>query len=1013
MIEDTLNGAARVQQQAIENPILNNPYSEPALYYSTNDAGELDYQSVVEGRRPFVPDIPPVPVKQGPQKSLIGLEASAQAFQSHLINRLRVEVGSWRRAGYPETTRTTRELLTFWFENAERIDQHKLFFAQREAVETAVWLNEVAERSNSGTTLLRLLAETKASISKEPVLQLPRIAFKMATGTGKTVVMAMLILYHFANRREARNDPRFADNFLIVTPGITIKERLNVLFVDIQGQPSFKRDYYHIRRLVPPSLEQSLGELNTRIVVTNFHAFEPKVLSGNKRSPFDGKLDESGKKRIETESPALLIRRLLPFKQGTRLLVINDEAHHCYLPKAGAKGDTEEKEENERAAVWYTGLLETAKRFKVSTVYDLSATPYFLSGSGYDAYSLFPWVVTDFGLIEAIESGLVKIPYLPESDPTQNLDMPVLRNLYEHVRDSLPKRNKSTLDPNRPPEIPALLKGAFDQLYSHYREELARGRAARRRQQDFFTPDPVFIVVCNNTSVSSEVFRYIAGYEIEPEDGGAEVVNGAFELFDNFDAASKKPKAKPPSILIDSTALEESDQIDEQFKRIFAPEIERFKRDYCDVHKISAESITDGRILREVVNSVGKPGELGSHVRCVVSVSMLTEGWDANTVTHVMGIRAFGSQLLCEQVAGRALRRVDYTLGADGKLSPEYAMIAGIPFTFFKGGANAVADTKPTWAIRALPERQELYEITFPSLDGYRIESTNSRIEADFSQIDNYEIDGSRYPSHTVMASPVSPDTVKLTLEQVKAKRPSELVYLLVQHLIRKYHVDTDGNRQFHLFGQLKPIVEQWYESKVHCIGTAFKNMLFYEDPDSMAAHIHKAITAAHAGKEVVLPIFNYYNRVGSTRYANGLTTRPVFATRKSHVNYVVADTESWEQIAAKTLEELEGVLSYVKNAYIGFTIPYVAEGKREARYYPDFIARCRTATGEIINLIIEITGMNKDKADKRHYLEHYWLPAVNGVRERYGWDAWAFVEIANDIRDIRNQLVAKIGEIR
>jgi type III restriction enzyme len=997
-------------------PILNGPYDEPTSHYATNEAGELDYENVVDGRRPFIPDIPPVPVGQGPQKSLLDSESLSEQYMSHLINITRREVGAWRNAGYPDTTRITRELLRFWFENPERADFQKLFFAQREAVETAVWLNEVADRSNPGQNVLRMIEEGRGIVSKDPSLSLPRIAFKMATGTGKTVVMAMLILYHFFNRREYRSDTRFIDNFLIVTPGITIKDRLGVLYVDVEGSASFKRDYYHQRGLVPPEYEQILCELNTKLVITNYHTFEPKTLQGNKKSPFDGKVDfATGKRQSETEDPALTLKRILPFKQGTRLLVINDEAHHCYLPKQNGKGDAEEKEENARAAIWYSGLLEVSKRYKVSNVYDLSATPYFLSGSGYDAYALFPWAVTDFGLIEAIESGLVKIPYLPESDPTQNLDMPVLRDLYEHISGKLPKKNKSALEQNKHPEIPALLKSALDQLFSHYEKEYKRLRRDKKTQGDFFTPDPVFIVVCNNTSVSSEVYRYIAGYKIENDDGTVSVVNGVFDLFDNFDKGSQQAKTKPPTLLIDSSALEESEQIDDAFMKVFAPEIERFKRDYCGLHHVSAETITEAQILREVVNTVGKPNELGSHIRCVVSVSMLTEGWDANTVTHVMGIRAFGSQLLCEQVAGRALRRVDYSLGADGKFSPEYAMIVGIPFTFFKGGQTTSSDPKPSYQVRALPERQEAYEIEFPNVDGYRIESTQDRIVADFSGIENYEVDGSKYPPETVMASPVSPDKVTLTLEQVKQRRPQELIYLLSQRMIRKYYMDTDGNRQFHLFGQIKTIVEEWYDKKVYCIGTAFKNMLFYEDPDAICAHIHKGIKAAMKGKETILPIFNYYNRAGSTKYTNGITTKNVWPTTHSHINYVVADTDSWEQIAAKTLEELADagkVQSYAKNAFLGFTIPYISEGKKEARYYPDFIIRCAGSSGKRVNLILEVTGMNRDKADKKHYVENYWLPAVNAVREKYGWDEWAFLEVANDIRDIRNQILAKIDSV-
>ena len=422
-----------------KNPILNSPYDEPLLHYHTNEKGELDYEKIVNGRRYFVPDINVIPTRQGPQKELFEINDFAEEYGTHLVNLLRKEIEDWREGGYPNTTRVTRELLTFWFKNPERYAIKKLFFAQQEAIETAIWLNEVASRSNPGQNILNKLTAAQKAISTDPHQQLPRIAFKMATGTGKTVVMASLIVYHFFNRQEYRQDVRFADNFLVVAPGITIKDRLGVLFVDKKAKNKQDReDYYAIRDLVPRNLEPQLPNLNSKIVITNYHSFEARNLKGNKKSPFDGKIagyDDKGKpiKQVAKEDILQMVKRVLgKFKMGTRLLVLNDEAHHCYLPKQKGKTEDTEGDENAKAAIWFSGLTEVSQKFKLTSVYDLSATPYYLKGSGYQAYSLFGWVVSDFGLIEAIESGLVKIPFLPESDNTQELDMPVLRNLYEH-----------------------------------------------------------------------------------------------------------------------------------------------------------------------------------------------------------------------------------------------------------------------------------------------------------------------------------------------------------------------------------------------------------------------------------------------------------------------------------------------------------------------------------------------------------------------------------------------------
>jgi len=880
------------------NPILNNPYLEPILHYDTDSESSLDYTSIRKGRRIFKADSAVIPTGQ---KEVFEWNEDAEEYLTHIINLCRKEIGLWRTANYPNTTRVTKELLTFWFNNPERLVTKKLFFAQQEAVETAIWINEVAEKSNAGQHILNLLRNGQHTVSDDAADQLPRIAFKMATGSGKTVVMACLICYHYFNRQEYRNDTRFADYFLIVAPGVTIKSRLGVLFVDTKNKnPKDIEDYYRVRGLIPANMEHRLENLNARLVITNYHTFEPKILQGNKRSPFDGKVNLEGKK-IDTgnkEDFAQVVKRTLAkFKAGSRVLILNDEAHHCYLPKSKSKTtDNEEADENARAAVWFSGIREIAKKIKLQSVYDLSATPYYLTGSGYTPYSLFPWVVSDFGLIEAIESGLVKIPFLPESDNTQELTMPVLRNLYDHVKDELPKKGQRTqkkdaaAEGNKfielPPRLPSLVKGALDQFYNHYVEYYNGIRKIREEKTNIFSAPPVFIAVCNNTGVSKEVYKYIAGYEYQDADGNTITVPGAKELFSNYDPATNKPLRRPPTLLIDSDALENGEQINEDFKKIFSSEIEEFKKAYARIHgQGSTDKISDAEILREVVNTVGQQGKLGSHIRCVVSVSMLTEGWDANTVTHIMGLRAFGSQLLCEQVAGRALRRMNYFLQGydkDGnptsdkrkivieKFPPEYAHIIGVPFKMFKGGKS-------------------------------------------------------------------EPPPVDLT-------------------------------------------------------------------------HIARGINPQLNTTEHIRPVFNYYNKFSSTKYVNGNTVKDVYPTEKSHVNYVVMDSD-WEGICAKTLEEIETVECYVKNQFLGFAIPYTKDGK-DRQYFTDFIARVKSKDGSMKNLMIEISGMSKDKVEKKWFVENRWIPAVNALKEKYEYPEWHFIEVANDIRNIKNQLIEKIQNI-
>ncbi len=1035
-----------------ENPILNNPYEEPSRHYATNPEGELDYSRPVKGRRPFNPEIQTIPVRQGAQADLMELnDAPAPGQVSHVVNLLRREMSAWRAASYPQTTRITRQLLQFWFLNPGRDMTQRLFFAQREAIETAIWLNEVAEKSNVGQHILRQLGEAQ-KVSASPENNLPRVAFKMATGAGKTVVMGALIAWHYFNRREYRNDVRFADNFLIVAPGITIRDRLSVLRVDTRlGVDA--QDYYHVRYLVPESWRKDMPELNKRIVITNYHAFEPKTLQGNKRSPFDGKIQADGKKQEATEDYSQAIGRLLGgFRPGSRLLIINDEAHHCYLPREDerkAEGEDAD-EENRRAALWFNGLVRITQRFKVRSIYDLSATPYYLTGSGYDPYTLFGWVVSDFGLIEAVESGLVKIPFLPSRDDTQDVDLPVLRNLYENIKEGLPKAGRKTRKARaraegkafveEPPRLPPTLQAALKQFYEHYKEQYENRRhsaaAARTDQLSLEDSPPVFIVVCNNCSVSKEVYKYLAGYETpaENESGPPQAVCGRFDLFSNYEPATNQPRGKPPTLLIDSDALENSEQVDEGFKRVFAPEIARFKQEHARAHgQGAAAQIADSALLREVVNTVGKRNCLGAHIRCVVSVSMLTEGWDANTVTHICGIRKFGSQLLCEQVAGRALRRQSYYLQgydkngeptadkrriASWKFPPEYAHIIGVPFKLFKGGKTVPPPPKAAQPIFAMPERAGQCEITFPNVEGYRLEYAEGPLMADFSQVPDYEFDGSKMPTKTIMVTAVSKEEVLLSVESILATREQQIIYGITKDLMRGHFSDDAGNPQFHRFHALCQIVAQWYRTKVRVLGRSpeWKKLLYFLHPQPLVAHVARGIKTGAPGQECIRPILNYYNPAGSSRFVHGQTSRDIYPTRHSHVNAVVVDS-GWEGKAAKVLDDLadEGhVNCWVKNAFLDFRVPYTDNAGEQRDYLPDFIVNCRLAGGRCANIVVEITGFDRDKEAKRWTVVNRWLPAVNRIRDKHKWDKWDFLELDEQraVADFRNILLARLREL-
>ena len=989
-------------QASDENPVLNNPYEEPLYYYDTDMNGNIDYQTVIQGRRPFGYDVNIVP-KRGQQAIFSQGDFLPVDPNAAFINEIRQQVKSWRQQGYPRASRITRELLQFWFENKERRANLRLFFCQREAVETAIWLNEIAERDpNIGNYILNQLSEHRHTVSKDDNYVLPRTAFKMATGTGKTVVMAMLILYNYLNKRANPMDTHYADHFLLCAPGITIRDRLSVLQLDYnQRSNNFERtDYYHQRGLIPQQFEKELGGLNASISIVNYQQFMPRVFSGKHASPMDGKMvyrDGQPVQQKETEDFSVLLRRILEKGvKGKRIVVINDEAHHCYLPlQAKDKLDEDErsdvKQENETAMVWYEGLRQMKLLgYKLQHVYDLSATPYYLKGSGYPEYSLFPWVVSDFGLVDAIESGLVKIPFLPAYDNTPDLDEPKLRNIYQSIKDNLPKRGMraqkkkdkdegkdTALAAVQPPNLPTLLNTALEQFVNDYDRGL---RQSYEAMGTLYSAPPVLIVVCNNTTVSHEVYRDLAGYQDGVnDDGEPRYRHGRFEVFSNYDTMGL-PKEKFPTLLIDSSALDEaSATIDESFKRAYAKEIEDFKTEFVNAGRGNRESVTDADILREVVNTVGKPSKLGGDIKCVVSVSMLTEGWDANTVTHVCGIRAFGSQLLCEQVVGRALRRQSYDLilydARTGREIPRRDL-----YKYHK--ENIVEKFPPEYArIIGVP--------------------------ADYSGLPKFRLDFNKIPTETVLQTIVNGDQ-KMLKTDYRELRDAQVIYYFAHLMIREFYTSREHGQQFQRFPDIKRIVEPWYQEQLEVVGgdgsMEQKRLVMLWNYKAVLDNINEGIHQANSDHEEITAVLNYYNPEGSTAHVYRPTNKTVYPTQKSHVNFVIAEPDSWQEIAAKTLDGMDCVEAWVKNTYLGFRIPYtVADETKE--YQPTFIVRTKN-----VNLIVECQDFDGDnsgnKDAKRHYLKDYWIPAANNLKT---FGEWRLLEV-RDIDQLEEQIKGNVN---
>ena len=969
-----------MSQVVIENPVINSPYHEPARHFRFGDEGITD--DIVDGRRSssyFVPIARPR--KRGGQLAFETEWIQERIQENKLINEIRGRVGLWRQGGYLGVTPTTARLLAYWT-NPDR--EKKLFFCQIEALETIIYLTEVAPKS-SDAWIENALRE--ANDQSNPGL--PRVAMKMATGSGKTVVMAMLIAWHTLNKAAYPQDPRFANTFLIVAPGITIRDRLRVLW------PNDPQNYYRQRDILPAHEMEQLGQ--AKIIITNFHAF------GLREKIAAGKLTKSilaeGATSAFTETPDQMVRRVCR-ELGTKknIIVINDEAHHCYRRKPDGEevkltGEErlEAQRRDEEARVWISGLEAVKAKLGLKAIYDLSATPFFLRGSGYAEGTLFPWVVSDFSLIDAIEAGIVKVPRVPVADDSMTGEQPTYRDLWLRIREDLPRKGRKTEAVGGEPKLPLELQGALHSLYSNYEKYYRLWEQNTEARARGITP-PVFIVVCNNTNVSKLVFDYIAGWE-KPIGDRTVVQAGQLPIFRNDDGNGGWLQ-RPNTILVDSQQLESGEAMSDDFKAIAAREIDEFKAEYrVRFPGRDAEDLTDEDLLREVMNTVGKAGKLGEQVRCVVSVSMLTEGWDAQTVTHILGVRAFGTQLLCEQVVGRALRRMSYATNAEGRFDPEYAEVYGVPFSFIPTSGSS-PDPKPgpmPTRVRAL-ENRIACEITFPRLLGYRYDIAGERLTATFTPESHLALSTARHSNRNGECRPLSARSENHTLDDLKRRRPNEIAFLLAKLTLEKYFRDDDGNDKPWLFPQLLAITKRWLAECVTLKDHTFPQLLLLIEPAHDAAdRIYKAIVAATDGtastegdheSAPLRPILRPYDTVGSTRYVDFDTTRPVYATRadKCHISHVVADTGSWEQKLAQALEEMPEVVRYVKNHNLGFTIPYTLNGE-EHQYTPDFIACVDDGHGpdDLLNLLIEVSGeAKKDKAAKVATARTLWVPAVN-----------------------------------
>ncbi|MDG3006087.1 BPTD_3080 family restriction endonuclease [Paludisphaera mucosa] len=996
-----------------DHPILNSPYACPQRHWELDDQGQPT-QEIIEKRRraEFITPIPrPKKRKKGSgQQNFVfdegkGLSTQEQQYDpTSIINAVRAQVEVWRswpKPGEWQVTPETARLLQYWRD--PDFAGLRPFFCQVEAVETAIWLTEVAPHSKSGKQLL----ESLGSANRDANPELFRIALKLATGAGKTTVMAMLMAWQTINAVRRPGTRNFTRGFLVVAPGLTIKDRLRVLL------PNDPDNYYTTRMLVPTDMLDDM--VRAKIVITNYHAFKLRErieLSSGGRALLQGR----GEALDTLESEGQMIQRVMPDLMGLKnVLVLNDEAHHCYREKPQDEDDEDlqgdEKKEaqknNEAARLWISGLEAVNRKLGVSRIVDLSATPFFLRGSGYAEGTLFPWTASDFSLMDAIECGIVKLPRVPVAENIPGNEMPVYRDLWKNIQKHMPKKGRGKGETLDPLELPTRLQTALQALYGHYEKTF------KLWEQKAIKVPPCFIIVCQNTAISKLVYDFISGFQRRKADGTTTLENGRLALFRNFDETTGNPLPRPNTLLIDSEQLEAGDALDDNFRSMAVDEIERFRREIVERSgdPRAGENISDQELLREVMNTVGKPGQLGGSIRCVVSVSMLTEGWDANTVTHVLGIRAFGTQLLCEQVIGRALRRQSYELNEEGLFNVEYADVFGIPFDFT--AKPVIAPPQPpreTIQVKAVRPARDALEIRFPRVEGYRVELPEERLTAEFDEDSVLVLTPDLVGPSITRNSGIIGEAVDMNLEHLGDLRPSSLVFNVTQRLLYTKWRDPGEEPRLHLFGQLKRITKQWLDTCLVCKGSTYPGLLMYQELADIACNrITAGITRAFLGDRPIKALLDSYNPTGSTahvRFNTSKADRWETSPTRCHLNWVITDSD-WEAEFCRVAESHPRVRAYVKNHNLGFEVPY-RHGSENRKYRPDFIVLVDDGHGEddLLHLVVEIKGYRgEDAKEKKSTMDIYWMPGVNHLKA-YG--RWAFAEFT-EVYQIEADFKAKV----
>ncbi len=1032
----------------VEAPIINSPYQEPDKHWKIH---EHDPAEKIEGRRkPGYIYLP-----RGAKTDEKGEREVGYQLELQLVSQIRQQLAAWRPLalrGEGGVNRVTMELLNYWRREGRR---EPLFFAQLEAAETIIFLTEARQDFLQGIDTPK--DEPGEEKQKEGFTAFQRLCCRMATGTGKTTVMAMLAAWSILNKVNNKGDRRFSDAVLVVCPNVTIRNRLAELDPK-KGEASI----YHTRDLVPPAMMPQLTR--GQVLIVNWHVFEPhntqagsKVIKagqsvsmretvyiGTKTTTARGKRymteddlrkqnalgllqirsetrDKSGGlKKVEIESEkyletdAALVRRVLKRELGARrnILVFNDEAHHAYrlhpAEDNNDKSDTDMIDDEEiaknyykEATVWVDGLDKVNKLRGINFCVDFSATPYFLGKAGNNTNRIFPWTVSSFDLQDAIESGLVKIPQLAVRDSSGDT-VPGYFNIWKWILPKLTSIERGGKKSGAKPE--AVLKYAHTPIammggmWEELRRELAQSDDPR---------PPVFIIICKTKKLAKIVYEWLAEDSPPtttiprahlPELKNTEDQQNTICVYSDVQAEIDSGNTKSDETRWMRYTLD-------TIGKTSWPQDSQKRNQYPDGFEELAEKLSRGK---------HPPGR---DVRCIVSVGMLTEGWDCNTVTHIIGLRPFMSQLLCEQVIGRGLRRASYEVGENGLMDEEVAKVLGVPlsaFTVKTGGGGGNRRTGPHH-IYALPGRAN-YQINFPRVEGYR-QAIKMRLVCDMENIPQQAIDGENIPPEVQMKAALHDNTGRPSLSGPGRLQEADLqafrqqvrlqqrIYEMTEALTKKYAQDDDCRLPPNiLFQQLLRIVQTYIAEKVFAASLSDKKDAFLSPYwgwiiERLTENIRPDDSAGEAPE---LPRYERLRGNGSTADVDFYTRREPYPVMKSHINAVVPDTKKLEQSAAYRIDKHPKVSAFAKNEGMGFGIPYLHNGEMHD-YLPDFLIRLQS--DEERYLILETKGYDPLKEIKQSAAQR-WVNAVNADGNHGQW-RYCMVSKADEINKAINNAAA------